>query len=316
MSDYLWDKSGPPDPEVESLERALRPLRYRPRAMTAVRVRRWPVRVLAVAAVLLLSLGLWRGLWVEDGAVAPVPPLAASARLLAGEARLGAGALSGERAFTPGERVETGAGGKVEVQLPQIGTLWLSEESALELLTMRPDQQRFSLARGTLEASVVAPPRLFVVETPSVTAVDLGCAYTITVSPDGSTDLAVRSGYVMLEDASGRESLVPRGARARTRPKQGPGVPYYADVPPALEEAVEALLRGDRSGLPTVYALAQAKDSLTLFHTLWRLSPEDRAAVVDFVSAWEPLSPSARAEVLALDPAGLKRWRRQLSKMW
>ncbi len=30
--DYLWDRSGPPDPEIERLERTLAPLRYRHRA--------------------------------------------------------------------------------------------------------------------------------------------------------------------------------------------------------------------------------------------------------------------------------------------
>ena len=30
--DYLWDRSGPPDPDVERLEQALAPLRYRHRA--------------------------------------------------------------------------------------------------------------------------------------------------------------------------------------------------------------------------------------------------------------------------------------------
>src|SRR5438270_4325903 len=28
--EYLWDRSGPPDPEIENLERILAPLRYRP----------------------------------------------------------------------------------------------------------------------------------------------------------------------------------------------------------------------------------------------------------------------------------------------
>ena len=60
--DYLWDRSGAPDPEIERLERALAPLRFRERAgrwaqpPRAARVR-W---ALAAAAVVLLAAWLSR----------------------------------------------------------------------------------------------------------------------------------------------------------------------------------------------------------------------------------------------------------------
>ena len=54
MSDYLWDKSGPPDPDVERLEKTLATLRYRGQAPAP---RRIPLRVrwLAVAAMLIVG---------------------------------------------------------------------------------------------------------------------------------------------------------------------------------------------------------------------------------------------------------------------
>ncbi|HJP93024.1 MAG TPA: hypothetical protein VJ875_13790 [Pyrinomonadaceae bacterium] len=65
--DYLWDKSGEPDPEIQQLEEILRPLRYRPKPLAlpanlAVHQRRRYFPMLAIAATVLLALvaaGLW-----------------------------------------------------------------------------------------------------------------------------------------------------------------------------------------------------------------------------------------------------------------
>src|SRR5262245_46919369 len=60
--DYLWDKSGPPDPEIVALERAL--ARVDPPVPTAQVVpirKRWPIAAvaLALAAAFVLALGGW-----------------------------------------------------------------------------------------------------------------------------------------------------------------------------------------------------------------------------------------------------------------
>jgi hypothetical protein len=65
--DYLWDKTGPPDVEIERLERILEPLRYkqRPFQMPSVKQiegkRSW-VPLLAIAATIMIAVfgaGLW-----------------------------------------------------------------------------------------------------------------------------------------------------------------------------------------------------------------------------------------------------------------
>src|SRR4051812_21807632 len=59
MSDeYLWDRSGKPDPEIEAIERTLTPLRYRHQSPApAGRSRLWEA---AAAAVLLSAVALWQ----------------------------------------------------------------------------------------------------------------------------------------------------------------------------------------------------------------------------------------------------------------
>jgi len=59
--DYLWDKSGQPDPEIQQLEEILGTLRYRPKPLELPRDLR-PLRrrhyfpVLAIAATVILAL--------------------------------------------------------------------------------------------------------------------------------------------------------------------------------------------------------------------------------------------------------------------
>ncbi len=65
---YLWDKSGEPDPEVEELEQILGTLRYQPRkfgipAHIRPQRRSYLLRGLAIAAAIalvVLGLGLWK----------------------------------------------------------------------------------------------------------------------------------------------------------------------------------------------------------------------------------------------------------------
>ena len=61
--DYLWDKSGQPDPEIQKLEEILGTLRYQPRPLELpVSRRRSYFPLLAIAASLLLALfaaGVW-----------------------------------------------------------------------------------------------------------------------------------------------------------------------------------------------------------------------------------------------------------------
>lgn len=84
--DYLWDKSGEPDPEIQELEQILAPLRYQPtplelpaeRPVTRQRARTranyFPLLAIAATVVLaLLAAGLWLGIRTEES----IPPLEA-----------------------------------------------------------------------------------------------------------------------------------------------------------------------------------------------------------------------------------------------
>ena len=76
-ADYLWDKTGEPDPEIQQLEEILGTLRYQPRPLEipaglpigsersffrGFRNHAAPLAIAAAVVMLLLGLGLWLGL--------------------------------------------------------------------------------------------------------------------------------------------------------------------------------------------------------------------------------------------------------------
>lgn len=68
--DYLWDKSGEPDPQIQQLEEILGTLRYQPKPLEipddlqVPRRRRSHFPVLAIAATVLVAL-LAAGIWIK-----------------------------------------------------------------------------------------------------------------------------------------------------------------------------------------------------------------------------------------------------------
>jgi hypothetical protein len=77
--DYLWDKSGPPDPEIKQLEEILGTLRYQPKPLEiprdapAPRRRNYFPLLAAVAAMLLVAL-LAGAVWLRVRSREELPP--------------------------------------------------------------------------------------------------------------------------------------------------------------------------------------------------------------------------------------------------
>jgi hypothetical protein len=217
-----------------------------------------------------------------------------------------------------GEWLQTDATSRARITVGNIGTVDVEPNTRVRLVAASPTEHRLTLARGEISATVTAPPRLFLVDTPASTAVDLGCAYKIKTDESGDGVLRVTSGWVSLE-WKGRESLVPAGANCRTHSGTGPGTPYFADAPEALQEALAAFdFRGGRpDALGIVLNQARVRDTLTLWHLLSRVDPADRVRVFNRMVELVPLpSGIAREKALQLDPVTLKSWREELAWKW
>lgn len=295
-NDYLWDGSGEPDPKVQRLERLLgefRSHRPSPEMPNELRgsgaSRRWGA---LAAAIMLTAAGTWL---VSGGA----PEGWQVARAGAATSRLGVG-----------ETLATGASGHATVDAGDVGMIDVEPNSRLRLERARKNDQRMSLEHGQIHAFIWAPPRTFVVDTPSAVATDLGCYYTLEVGADGSGIVSVLAGWVSFE-RGGRESFIPAGAACRTRPGHGPGTPYREQASPALQRALQDFdfSHGGDAALAIVLGEATREDAFTLWHLLTRCEPSQEPRVYDALAALVPPPAGVtRAGVLQADRRMLDRW--------
>jgi hypothetical protein len=225
---------------------------------------------------------------------------------------------AGNERMQPGEALETDAASRAMIRIGEIGTVELEPNTRLAVRFAGPNEHRLALARGTINAQILAPPRVFFVETPASTVVDLGCAYTMQVDEAGTGMLRVTQGWAALEWDK-RESLVPAGASCPTRPQVGPGTPAFDDATGQLRQALFAFdfENGGTAAVETILAEARDRDTLTLWHLLSRVDDSLRARVFDRMAALTPLPAGiSRERALALDPATLTRWREELAWTW
>jgi hypothetical protein len=217
-----------------------------------------------------------------------------------------------------GDWIETDGGSTARIGIGDIGTVDVGSNTRVRLLAAARGEHRLGLAEGAISVRIVAPPRIFFVETPASTVVDLGCAYTMQVDRHGTGTLRVTDGWASLE-WTGRESLVPAGASCPVRPSVGPGTPTFDDASDRMRHALVAFDFGPEpaASLGVILSEARVRDTLTLWHLMARVAPEDRARVFDRIVALAPLPPDLdREKALALDADTMRRWREELAWTW
>ena len=328
--DYLWDRSGPPDPEVERLEHVLSELshdgrmrelpettwtRPRPRWIEALRFALWP-RLAAVAATLLVIVGAWLA-WRHTQHGSPAGPGWAVASLQ-GAPRIGSSRIGGTGRFAVGQVLETDDVSRASISVGELGLVEVEPNTRIRLIEARASRQRLGLERGTIQAAIWAPPGEFIVNTPSAVVVDLGCAYTLHVDDSGAGLLRTTLGWVGFK-LNGHESFIPAGAVCATRPGIGPGTPYFDDASQPFQAALAKLdfEKGspdlDVARLQVVLADARPRDALTLWHLLSRRSGTQRGRVYERLAAFVPPPLGVtRDGVLAGNTQMLDLWWNQL----
>jgi len=326
--DYLWDGSGEPDPEVQKLETALGRYRHNQPAPAFDRLAevrpvkqrwnffnlRWEYQLGAVAACLLLAVTV--SLFMRQKSSRNLGPLWDVARL-EGAPRVGwhsLGEKSGPGKLGIGQTLVTDGSSRASITLDETGRVEVDHGSRLRLVTNGPGRKRLSLERGTIRAVIWAPPGEFVVDTPSAVAVDLGCVYTLHVDDSGAGLLHTTMGWVGFK-LNGRESFIPAGAICQTRPKVGPGTPYFEDASASFRDALSkfdftATTPSERNALLGILlADSRKEDALTLWHLLSRVGDADRPRVYDrLASLAPPPAGVTRDGILRLDRPMLDAW--------
>lgn len=289
--DYLWDKSGDPDAEVQKLEELLG--RYRsaapmPDFKRVAVIRRRPLWPYAIAAALIVCAILgairfytpanrWRA--TEESGVADVP----HSLLRAGDV----------------VRTERGS---VRLQSPAVGTIDLGANTTVRLIENRRNRQRLALAAGTIHAKTTSQPGVFVIDTPKARAIDLGCEYTLTIAPNGGGALHVIFGWVDLTH-SYEQALVPQGASAMIESDGSLTVPVFDDAAPAFHAAIR------NHDMPTILRLARARDAFTLLNLFRVATPDERMLLYDRLNQLVAAPPSiTRESVRYWSPWSTELW--------
>src|SRR5688572_13078459 len=162
--DYLWDRSGPPDPDVAKLETLLSPLAHDAPLdeMRVRRKRRPPWIVIGVALAAAAAIAIFFALPRES---------ATACRGGDGFAFTGVGgdvSCAGSRVaagvLPVGAQLDTGSH-EATLTIADIGTARLGKHTRVRLDRTDPERHQLALDRGHLHAKVVAPPRLFAVTT-------------------------------------------------------------------------------------------------------------------------------------------------------
>ncbi len=313
--DYLWDRTGTPDPEVKRLENLLAEARHRQRPLelppsidtrTVVPLASWRriVPTMALAATILLLVG---GEWMSLRRA----PDTWKVEPLDGTPTVKATPIHDWRGLRAEEWLVTDAASSARLFADEVGEVEIGPSSRIRIVTTRRGEHRIDMAQGTLRAYIWASPGQFHVNTPSATAVDLGCAYTLEVDARGDGVLRVTAGWVGFE-LRGRESRVPAGAICATRPGLGPGTPYFEDASPDLGDALTLL--DEASGAPAdaldeALAAARPRDAFTLWHLLSRVDRSLAGRVYDRLAALAPPPEHVRREdVLSGNRAALDAW--------
>lgn len=237
---------------------------------------------------------------------------------LAGVPTIGANRIEGSGRIAVGEWLETDGASRAKINVANIGQVDIGPNSRVRLVGTRSTEHRLALERGRLHAMISAPPRLFVVETPSATAIDLGCSYTLEVDDRGRSILHVTSGWVALA-RQGRESIVPAGAMCVTEPGKGVGTPFFDDASMRFRNALSRLdfQNGGAKALGIILSEAREYDTLTLWHLLYRVQGAERARVYDRLAALiAPPTGVTREGVLRLDKGMLDLWKKGLEWAW
>jgi len=331
--DYLWDGSGEPDPEIQKLETTLGRFRHQgqvpefpeptataqPRFWQRLMSSRWSFGLAAATATILFIAAFGILHWSQKPNTTPLPGW--DVESLAGTPRVESNALgntSGTTRLGVGQTLVTDNRSKANISVADIGTVNVEPNTRLRLVAGGSGHSRLSLDRGTIHAYIWALPGEFTVDTPSAIAVDLGCAYTLQVDDSGAGLLRTTLGWVGFK-LEGHEAFIPAGAVCATRPKVGPGTPYFEDASSSFREALSkfdfAADTPEERGtdLRQILAESRQRDALTIWHLLARVGESDRGRVYDRLATLvPPPSGVTRDGILRLDQKMLDLWWNQL----
>jgi ferric-dicitrate binding protein FerR (iron transport regulator) len=311
--DYLWNRSGPPDPDVERLEKLLAPLAH-DEPLDELRVqrkRRPPWFVIGVAVAAAAAVAIYLAVPRSQSACRGGDGFAFTG--VGGSVSCGGTAVA-HGVLPVGVELDTGAH-EASLSIADIGTAQLGKQTRVRIDRSDDKRHQLALDRGYMHAKVIAPPRLFAVTTKHTEVIDLGCEYTIDVDDNGAGSICVLSGMVELATKSGAVVVVPEGSCAAILAGQRPGLPIARDARAELIAAVRAYDAAEPGALDRLLSIAERRDAITLI-ALAAVDARGAAVLERLMELSPPPDAEISVESALADPLHFGAWRNDILEIY
>ncbi len=308
--DYLWDKSGEPDPGIAKLESLLSPLAHDAPLdelrLKRPRKRNWIIvsGLVAAAAAVVLFVALRPRPGDPQCAGEGFAFTAQTGTVSCNGAALAGGVLP------VGGTLDTGTQ-QAKLAIADIGEAQLGTDTVIRLDRAQygaDPKHQLHLERGHMHAKVNAKPKIFAVTTPSADVTDLGCEYEIDLDRSGAGTIRVISGKVELETGKHQPLVLLAGMHARLLPGRRAGLALSDKAGAAMEQAAADYDAGKPDGLARVLAAATRDDVITLQRLALVLPRAQVRQVLEKLQTLFPIPQNTTLDDVLADTDLLEMW--------
>ncbi|MFZ1519732.1 MAG: RNA polymerase sigma factor [Ignavibacteriaceae bacterium] len=212
--------------------------------------------------------------------------------------------------FASESTIETDAGSSVTVAIPEMGRLLIDNSSTV---SRTKNSNEVKLDNGQIRKFEGDASDVLTVLTPLAKFTELykGGAFRLHVDTNGSCKLTVESGWVIV-NIKEFDSYVPKNFGCLiTRGKYA--IPYPSDSAPQLISLLENFTGVNDPSVGTILSLMTKRESLSLWHIIQLISPDNRSIAFDRLNDLIPIPAGTTKEgILALNKTMLLDWRQEI----
>lgn len=214
------------------------------------------------------------------------------------------------RLLDEGDRIETGNGSRLRVNIPNAGRFELDENSSVTLQKAKDEDNILRLNYGTLSVfSSVFQPGL-TVNSDSVTVHDPGSIFKVSLDKKSQTTVEVVIGLVDVTFMS-KTVKIARGYKCDISEDKGIMIPYHKYASVTFMDALNNFENGNNpeQNLQMIIQSAKETDALTLLCLLGEVKPNNRLILFDKLNELFLMPTGVTQQgVMQLNPEMLNQW--------
>lgn len=194
--------------------------------------------------------------------------------------RIGASTPEKTGEFAENDILETNAVSRVEIKIPDVGSVFLEPDSKIQRLP----SDKISLINGVVNAIKTGAQKPLTIEVPQAEIKDyfLGGKFTVYTGEDLVTVFSVQEGWTEVKKGE-VDALVLSNHTCRIIPDSGLGLPYLNTSSEDFVQAINAYCfsnPGNEEALISILTKADVKNCVTLWNLMHRVTRKQRDMVI------------------------------------